>query len=109
MRRFERFRLGRSSSTAAPQGLAPATSSATRRYPNSQPSPGSWCAPPGLLPGWNWTPENAGLLSRLDRAPRWVGVWYRTPLIDRWAHVWMWHHGAWDIVPVPDDKGAGQT
>jgi hypothetical protein len=31
--------------------------------------------------------------------PRWVRVWYRVPFIDRYAYVWMWHHGGWDVLP----------
>ncbi len=64
------------------------------------PSPGGWTAPPGVLPSWNWMPE-PGAVPRLDRVPRWVRAWYHTPLVDRFAHSWMWHHGGWDVVP-PD-------
>jgi hypothetical protein len=63
------------------------------------PSPGAWQPPPGTLPGWNWIPPEHGLSSRLDRVPRWVRVWYKTPFVDRYAHSWMWHHGGWDIIP----------
>jgi len=41
----------------------------------------------------------AGVEPRLDRAPLRVRVWYGTPLIDRYAHAWLWHHGGWDVVP----------
>lgn len=46
-------------------------------------------------------------MPRLDRAPRWVRWWYATPLIDRYAHTWMWRHGAWDVVPPPAREPGG--
>lgn len=55
-------------------------------------SPGAWTPPAGTMPGWNWTPPE-GVRPRPDRAPLWVRVWYRTPFVDRYASVWMWHHG----------------
>jgi hypothetical protein len=61
-------------------------------------SPGGWRPPPRSLPGWNWVPP-AGAKPRLDIVPRWVRVWYRLPFLDRYAHVWMWWHGAWEVVP----------
>lgn len=30
---------------------------------------------------------------------RWVRAWYRTPFVDRYAHVWMWHRSGWDVLP----------
>lgn len=27
----------------------------------------------------------------------WVRAWYRLPLIDRHAHVWMWYHACWEL------------
>ena len=62
------------------------------------PSPGGWSAPRGVLPAWNWTPP-PGVEPRLDRAPRWARLWYGTPLVDRYAHAWLWRHGGWDVVP----------
>jgi len=58
-------------------------------------SPGGWLTPPGVMPGWNWLPTG-GASPRLDVLPLWVRAWYRIPLIDRYAHVYMWHHGAWE-------------
>jgi hypothetical protein len=66
------------------------------------PSPGGWTPPPGVIPAWNWTAS--GIEPRLDRIPRWVRVWYRTPLIDRWAYAWMWKHGGWDVAPRSDQE-----
>jgi hypothetical protein len=69
------------------------------------PSPAGWAVPPGVRPAWNWTPPS-GLAPRLDRAPRWVRWWYRTPLLDRYAHAWMWWHGAWDVeAPAAPPRG----
>jgi hypothetical protein len=62
------------------------------------PSPGGWSAPAGVLPAWNWTPP-PGVEPRFDRAPLWARVWYGTPLVDRYAHAWLWYHGGWDVVP----------
>ena len=62
-------------------------------------SPGACVPPPGVLPGWNWLPPQHGAAPRLDRVPWWVRAWYRTPLLDRYAHVWMWHHGGWELRP----------
>jgi hypothetical protein len=52
------------------------------------PSPGQWHAPGGLRPGWQWLPEN-GAMPNLRGIPRWVRVWYRTPLVDRYAYEWI--------------------
>jgi hypothetical protein len=29
----------------------------------------------------------------------WVRVWYALPLLDRYAHAWMWAHGGWEVRP----------
>jgi hypothetical protein len=74
--------------------------------PEPELSPGRWVAPPGTKPGWNWIPDGHGLHPRLSEVPTWVRLWYWTPFVDRWAHVWMWHHGGWSITPHPP-AGAG--
>jgi hypothetical protein len=66
-------------------------------------SPGGWQVPAGRRPGWEWVPPT-GASARLDRMPRWVRILYWTPWVDRYAHVWMWSHGGWDVEP-PDDLG----
>jgi hypothetical protein len=63
------------------------------------PSPAGWTVPAGVLPAWSWVPE-PGIVPRLDRVPWWVRLWYGTPLADRYAHAWMWHHGGWDVIPA---------
>ena len=65
--------------------------------PEWVPSPGGWEPPKRVLPMWNWTPPGGGS-PRVDRAPRWARVWYRTPFIDRFAHAWLWRHGGWDVL-----------
>ena len=60
-------------------------------------SPGGWVAPPGTRPGWNWLPPD-GAVPLLRSMPWWVRVWYRAPLIDRYAYEWMWWHGGWGIL-----------
>jgi hypothetical protein len=53
---------------------------------------------PGVLPAWNWVPIE-GAKPRLDVVPWWVRVWYELPLIDRYAHAWMWSHGGSEVRP----------
>src|SRR5262245_15130983 len=36
-----------------------------------------------------------------ERMPLWVRVWYRLPLVDPFAHEWMWSHGGFLVFP-PD-------
>jgi len=67
------------------------------------PSPDGWVAPSWTMPGWNWTPPS-GARPRPDRMPRWLQIAYRTPFVDRIAHVLMWRRGGFDVFPaVPDD------
>jgi hypothetical protein len=70
------------------------------------PSPGGWSVPEGRRPAWNWLPP-AGAALRLDLMPVWVRVWYHVPFLDRYAHVWMWHHGGWEVQPAPAPPDAG--
>jgi len=49
-------------------------------------------------------------MPRLDVVPWWVRVGYAIPLIDRYAHVWMWAHGGWEVrppSPLPPGDQAG--
>ena len=39
--------------------------------------------------------------------PRWVRWWYHVPFVDRYAHVWMWDHGGWQIVRRSFDGPGG--
>jgi hypothetical protein len=70
-------------------------------------SPGGWTSPRGVLPAWSWVPPD-GAKPRLDVVPWWVQVWYELPLIDRYAHAWMWSHGGWEVRPpsitLPGDQ-----
>lgn len=61
-------------------------------------SPGGWRAPADVRPAWKWSPP-PGIEPRLDRVPRWVRLFYGTPLVDRYAHAWLWYHGGWDVIP----------
>ena len=67
-------------------------------------SPGGWSVPAGVRPAWDWTPP-PGVEPRLDRVPLWARVWYGTPLVDRYAHSWLWYHGGWDVIPPEADIG----
>jgi hypothetical protein len=60
-------------------------------------SPGGWDPPAGVRPAWNWTPPDGAAL-RLDRVPLWARLWYNTPLVDRYAHAWLWQHGGFDVI-----------
>ena len=70
-------------------------------------SPGGWIPPPDVLPAWSWVPPD-GAMPRLDIVPWWVRLWYELPLIDRYAHAWMWAHGGWEVRPpstaLPGDQ-----
>ena len=70
----------------------------------SVPTPGGVVAPPGVLPGWDWTPSG-GLTSCPQALPWWVRAWLVLPLVDRYAHVWMWHHGLYSLPPRGGDDG----
>jgi hypothetical protein len=86
-----------------PRGrTARGTSSLSPRAFRGVPSPGQWIVPTGQRPGWQWLPEY-GASPNLRAMPRWVRIWYRTPLIDRYAYEWMWWHGGWDVL-VPTDN-----
>ena len=58
----------------------------------------------GVLPAWNWLPSE-GVAPRLDLVPWWAWVWYHLPFIDRYAHAWMWRHGAWEVRPPDTELG----
>jgi hypothetical protein len=69
-------------------------------------SPGAWVPPPGVKPGWNWFPRDVGgAYRRFDPIPVWVRLWLHTPWIDRYAAVWMWRHGGWEIMPPEPNLG----
>jgi hypothetical protein len=73
------------------------------------PSPGPWRPPPGVKPGENWTPSPYGPRPRTEAMPEWVRIWYRLPLLDRRARVYMWHHGYWAVPPTLDWKDHGRS
>jgi len=70
-------------------------------------SPGGWTPPPGVLPAWSWVPPE-GARPRPDVMPWWVRVWYALPLLDRYAHAWMWARGGWEVCPPPGAPPGGQ-
>ena len=86
--------------------IATARAHARRWETEAAPSPAGWQPPDGARPAWSWTPP-CGLTPRLDRVPAWVRLWYKTPLVDRYAHAWMWEHGGWDVLPpnAADSQG----
>jgi hypothetical protein len=70
-------------------------------------SPGGWTPPPGVLPAWSWVPP-AGAKPRPDVMPWWVRAWYELPLLDRYAHAWMWAYGGWEVRPPPSSVPPGE-
>jgi hypothetical protein len=46
-----------------------------------------------------------GAAPRLDLLPWWAWIWYHLPFIDRYAHAWMWRHGAWEVRPPDTELG----
>ncbi len=61
-------------------------------------SPGGWTAPEGRRAGLDWVPP-LGARLRLDRMPRWVRILHWTPFVDRFAKVYLWNHGGYDVLP----------
>ena len=39
----------------------------------------------------------------------WVRPWFRTPFVDRYAHVWIWHRGGWEVVRSPEQSDGGDA
>lgn len=89
---------GRRPASPTEAEVAAAYTQARRWETDAVPSPAGWRPPDGVIPAWSWAPPD-GLRPRLDRVPAWVRLWYRTPLVDRYAHGWMWEHGGWDVLP----------
>ena len=71
------------------------------------PSPGGWRASSGSVPGWNWVPP-CGATLNVDALPLWANLWRRTPLLDRFAYPWLWHHGYWLVAPAGRATGGGE-
>jgi hypothetical protein len=88
--------------------VAAARAHAIRWETEAVPSPGGWRPPDDVLPAWSWVPPH-GITSRLDRVPAWVRLWYATPLLDRYAHAWMWEHGGYDVLPPTAEPGVSET
>ena len=78
--------------------ISAARARASRWEAEALPSPGGWHPPQGVLPAWSWTPP-CGISPRRGRVPAWVRLWCRAPLLDRYAHAWMWEHRGWDVLP----------
>lgn len=109
------FRRAASPSTPRPRAAGPTDAEvvagqahARRWETEAVPSPGGWRPPQGVLPAWSWTPPD-GITPRLDRVPALVRVWYRTPLLDRYAYAWMWEYGGWDVLPPGAEPDVRET
>jgi hypothetical protein len=102
---YRRVQAGGDPAPPLAEKIAVFRARAIRRETGAVPSPGGWAAPSGTLPAWNWLPPD-GARPRLDRVPGWVCLWYQIPFADRYAHVWMWAHGGFDVLP-PGGAHAG--
>jgi len=74
------------------------------------PSPGGWVAPEGERAGWNWLPPGGDATPREWEMPALVRIWARTPVVSRFANVWIWRHGYFWVTPPliePPDDDAG--
>jgi hypothetical protein len=67
-------------------------------------SPGPWTLPKRKIPGLTWTPPG-GLVPRLDLVPGRVLRGFYAPVIDRWAHMWMWRHGGFEVLVAERRRG----
>lgn len=45
------------------------------------------------IDGWNYIPAGYGLGWDLAAAPRWLRIWFRVPLVDRFAYPVLVHRG----------------
>lgn len=88
--------------------VAAARAHAVRWELEAEPSPAGWRTPDDVLPAWSWAPPG-GIQARLDRVPLWVRLWYATPLVDRYAHVWMWEHGGYDVLAPAAEPDVSET
>jgi hypothetical protein len=53
------------------------------------------------LEGWNHVPEGYGASFDVASAPLWLQLWFRTPLLDRWAYPRMVQRGFGFLPPHP--------
>jgi hypothetical protein len=51
--------------------------------------------------GWNVLPEGYGLALSLDACPRWLKLWARLPLLDRFSYPVLVRRGIAYLVPHP--------
>ena len=54
------------------------------------------------LDGWNYIPRGYGLSWDLSGAPLWLRVWFRIPLLDRFAYPVVVRRGFGWLTPFPD-------
>ena len=53
------------------------------------------------LEGWNHVPRGYGASFELVSAPRWLRIWFRTPVLDRFAYPVAVHRGYGVLHPDP--------
>jgi hypothetical protein len=54
-----------------------------------------------MLEGWNHIPKGYAATFDVDAAPRWLRIWFRTPIVDRWAYPQMVTRGFGYLTPHP--------
>ena len=52
-----------------------------------------WSAGIVRLEGWSHIPAGYGASFALERAPRWLRLWFRMPFVDRFAYPFLVHRG----------------
>src|SRR6266508_4409287 len=77
------------------------------RQGHMAPEPGA--ARPGVRRGMASGLPPSRARPRLDVMPWWVWVWYALPLLDRYAHAWMWANGGWEVCPPPGGSPVEHT
>jgi len=53
------------------------------------------------LEGWNSIPEGYSASFDTQAAPQWLRIWFRTPLVDRFAYPIMVRRGYGVLRPMP--------
>jgi hypothetical protein len=51
------------------------------------------------LDGWNYIPRGYGLQWDLSGSPRWLRVWFRFPVLDRFAYTVVIRRGFASVTP----------
>jgi hypothetical protein len=53
------------------------------------------------IDGWDYMPRGYGLVVDLQRAPRWLRLWHRVPVLDRFSYPRLIRIGVARLIPSP--------